>query len=294
MTKDDDRGGVSSNNGNTAAHPLAAAPVLQVQSLAAYYGELRAIYDISFELQRGDVLAVIGANGAGKSTLLRSLVGLMNHGGRTRTRGIVDFGGQRLDRMTPDRIVDAGVALVPEGRRLFARMSVEDNLLAGAFLPRCRPTIAAKLEEMYTLFPRLRERRRQVVSQMSGGEQQMVAIGRALMSSPKLVIFDELSLGLSPAMVDEIYRNFTRIARSGATTIVVEQDLKRALANCTRFVVMLEGSIVLEGRPGEVSEEAITAAYFGTSNSPSHGASNGSSHTSAKASASAAAGAAHG
>ena len=246
-----------------ASAPL-SAPVLRVTSLAAYYGELRAIYDISLELQRGDVLAIIGANGAGKSTLLRSLVGLMNQGGKTRTRGVIEFEGQRLDKLTPDRIVDAGVALVPEGRRLFARLSVEDNLLAGAYLPRCRPTIPTKLEEVFTLFPALRERRRQVVSEMSGGEQQMVAIGRALMSSPKLVIFDELSLGLSPAMVEEIYKNFARIVASGTTTIVVEQDLKRALSACNRFVVMLEGSIVLEGRPGEVSEEAITAAYFGT------------------------------
>jgi len=248
----------------SASEAPAAAPVLRVASLSAYYGELRAIYDISLELQRGEVLAVIGANGAGKSTLLRSLVGLMGHGSRTRIRGTIEFNGERLDALSPDRIVNAGVALVPEGRRLFARMSVEDNLLAGAFLPRCRPFMGAKLEEVYTLFPRLRERRRQVVSQMSGGEQQMVAIGRALMSSPQLVIFDELSLGLSPAMVDEIYRNFARIVAGGTTTIVVEQDLKRALANCTRFVVMLEGGIVLEGRPGEVSVEAITAAYFGT------------------------------
>lgn len=248
----------------SALEPSAGVPVLQVTSLAAYYGELRAIYDISFELQRGDVLAIIGANGAGKSTLLRSLVGLMSHGSNTRMRGVVEFDGHRLDKLAPDRIVDAGVALVPEGRRLFARMSVEDNLLAGAYLPRCRPTIPARLEEIFTLFPRLRERRRQAVSEMSGGEQQMVAIGRALMSSPKLLIFDELSLGLSPAMVDDIYRNFTKIVESGTTTIVVEQDLKRALKSCTRFIVMLEGSIVLEGRPGEVSEAQITAAYFGT------------------------------
>lgn len=242
--------------------------MLRVSSLSAYYGELRAISDISLELYRGEVLAIIGANGAGKSTLLRSLVGLMGHGSSSHIRGAIEFNGTRLDALSPDQIVDTGVALVPEGRRLFARMSVEDNLLAGAFLPRCRPTMAGKLEEVYTLFPRLRERRRQVVSQMSGGEQQMVAIGRALMSSPQLVIFDELSLGLSPAMVAEIYKNFARVVAGGATTIVVEQDLNRALANCTRFVVMLEGAIVLEGRPGEVGVEEITAAYFGTDPAP--------------------------
>ncbi len=251
----------------TAAQPAAGGdvPVLRVTSLSAWYGELRAIYDISLELQRGEVLAVIGANGAGKSTLLKSLAGLMNHGERSHLRGRIEFEGQRLERLAPDRIVDAGIALVPEGRRLFARMTVEDNLLAGAYLPRCRAAIPARLDEVFTIFPRLRERRSQVVSQMSGGEQQMVAIARALMSSPRLIAFDELSLGLSPAMVDEIYRQLGRIVAGGTTGIIVEQDLKRALAACTRFCVMLEGSIVLEGRPGEVSEDEITAAYFGSS-----------------------------
>ena len=244
--------------------PSASPPVLRVASLAAYYGELRAIYDISLELQRGDVLAIIGANGAGKSTLLRSLVGLMGHEGRTSIRGAIEFEGQRIDHLRPDEIVDAGVTLVPEGRRLFTRMTVEDNLMAGAYLARCRPTMAARLKEVYALFPRLAERKRQPVSEMSGGEQQMVAIGRALMSSPRLIAFDELSLGLSPATVEEIYRRLARIIQSGATCIIVEQDLKRALSACTRFVVMLEGSIVLEGRPGEVDIETITAAYFGS------------------------------
>ena len=249
-----------------AAHVSPAEePLLRATSLAAYYGELRAIYDVSIELRPGDVLAIIGANGAGKSTLMRSLAGLMNHGVRSHIRGSIEFAGQRIDRLAPERIVDLGLALVPEGRRLFARMSVEDNLLAGAYLPRCRPTIAAKLEQMYALFPRLRERRGQVVSQMSGGEQQMVAIARALMSGPRLIAFDELSLGLSPAMVDEIYQNLSAVIARGTAAILVEQDLQRALASCTHFCVMLEGAIVLEGRPGEVSVDAITAAYFGAS-----------------------------
>ncbi len=245
--------------------------MLRVTSLSAYYGELRAIYDISLELQRGEVLAIIGANGAGKSTLLKSLAGLMNHGASSHVRGRIEFEGHRVEKLGPERIVEAGLALVPEGRRLFARMTVEDNLLAGAYLPRCRSAIPVKLEEVFTLFPRLRERRAQVVSQMSGGEQQMVAIGRALMSSPRLIAFDELSLGLAPAMVDEIYRNLARIVSTGVTCIIVEQDLNRALAACTRFCVMLEGSIVLEGKPGEVSEEAITAAYFGSEVGAAHG-----------------------
>jgi len=237
--------------------------VLRVASLSAYYGELRAIYDCSLELARGDVLAVIGANGAGKSTLLKSIVGLMNHGARSHLRGLVEFEGRRIDKLGPEEIVDAGIALVPEGRRLFDRMSVEDNLLAGAYLARCRPQAAQRLAEVFELFPRLRERRRQTVSEMSGGEQQMVAIGRALMSGPKLILFDELSLGLAPVMVDEIYRKLAQIIERGVSCVIVEQDLKRALASSTRFCVMLEGSIVLEGRPGEVPMEAITAAYFG-------------------------------
>jgi branched-chain amino acid transport system ATP-binding protein len=246
-----------------SARDAAAGPVLRATSLSAWYGELRAVYDCSLELQRGDVLAVIGANGAGKSTLLKSLAGLMNGGARTHLRGMVEFEGRRIERLGPEAIVDAGLALVPEGRRLFARMSVEDNLLAGAYLPRCRAGIDARLAEVFDLFPRLRERRRQPVSEMSGGEQQMVAIGRAMRSAPKLILFDELSLGLAPVMVDEIYRRLERIVGTGTTCVIVEQDLQRALAACTRFCVMLEGSIVLEGRPGEVSTDAITAAYFG-------------------------------
>lgn len=237
--------------------------LLRVSSLSAYYGELRAVYDCSIELARGDVLAVIGANGAGKSTLLKSIVGLMSHGARSHIRGAIEFDGRRLDKLPPEEIVDAGIALVPEGRRLFGRMSVEDNLLAGAYLSRCRPHAAQRLSEVFDLFPRLRERRRQVVSEMSGGEQQMVAIGRALMSGPKLILFDELSLGLAPVMVDEIYRKLAQIIERGVTCVLVEQDLKRALGASTRFCVMLEGSIVLEGRPTEVPVEEITAAYFG-------------------------------
>ncbi len=239
------------------------APLLTIAGLSAYYGELRAIYDVALDIRQGDVLAIIGANGAGKSTLLKSIVGLMNRGQAAHIRGRVDFRGQRLDRMSTEQIVDAGVTLVPEGRRLFARMSVEDNLRAGAFLPRLRVNADRRLAEIFNLFPRLRERRTQVVSQMSGGEQQMVAIGRALMSSPQLILFDELSLGLAPSVVDDIYRKVDDIHASGVTCVIIEQDMRRALSVANHVCVMLEGGIVLEGKPGELSEAEITAAYFG-------------------------------
>ncbi|MCW5625238.1 MAG: ATP-binding cassette domain-containing protein, partial [Burkholderiales bacterium] len=150
------------------------------------------------------------------------------------------------------------------GRRLFPRMSVEDNLRCGAFLPRLRPTAEKRLQEIFELFPKLRDRRSQIVSQMSGGEQQMVAIGRALMSSPQLILFDELSLGLAPAVVDDIYRKVAEIHAKGVTCVIIEQDMRRALSVANHVCVMLEGSIVLEGAPGELTEDAITAAYFGS------------------------------
>lgn len=248
----------------TAEKPADKPASLRVAGLSAFYGELRAIYDVNLSVGEAEVLSIIGANGAGKSTLMKSIVGLMNRGRAAHTRGEITLGRQRIDRMPAERIVDLGIAMVPEGRRLFARMSVEDNLLSGAFLPRCRPAMQAKLDEIYALFPRLAERRPQVVSQMSGGEQQMVAIGRALMSSPSLILFDELSLGLAPAVVEDIYQTVSRIHRQGVTCVIIEQDMSRALAVATQVCVMLEGTIVLEGTPAALTRERITAAYFGT------------------------------
>ncbi len=242
----------------------AKAPLLRIGGLSAFYGELRAIYDVNLSVGEGEILSIIGANGAGKSTLMKSVMGMMNRGSAAHTRGEVVFRGTRLDRLGTEAIVDAGVAMVPEGRRLFPRMSVEDNLLCGAWLPRCRVGMRARLDEVYALFPRLAERRSQIVSQMSGGEQQMVAIGRALMSSPSLLLIDELSLGLAPAVVDDIYRTLDDIHRQGVACIVIEQDLARALAVADQVCVMLEGSIVLEGSPQSLTRTQIEAAYFGT------------------------------
>ena len=240
----------------------ATETILALDEISAFYGELQALFDIDLELRRGEILALIGANGAGKSTLLRTITGLTAVGGKTRLTGRMRFEGQPIERLPPERIVEMGIALVPEGRRLFSRMSVEDNLLCGAYLPVWRRSARQKLDEIYDLFPRLAERRRQIVTQMSGGEQQMVAIGRALMTSPRLLLLDEVSLGLSPATVEDLYGNLQRL-RDRLTIVLVEQDLQRAMRFAGRAAVMLEGRIVLSGETSSLSREAITTAYFG-------------------------------
>ncbi len=248
----------------TNFNQAAPRPLLTISDLSAYYGELRALFDVDFEVMSGEVLTIIGANGAGKSTLLRSIVGMMNRGKAAHIDGQIHFAGHRLDRSSTEAIVEAGITMVPEGRLLFPRMTVEDNLLVGAYLPKCRASVTEKLEEMFNIFPRLKERRGQVVSNMSGGEQQMVAVARALMSSPNLIMFDELSLGLAPLVVDEIYQKVHQINRAGTTCIVIEQDMTRALDVSDRVLVMLEGRVVLEGRPDILSRDEVAAAYFGS------------------------------
>lgn len=245
-------------------------PILTVEGLSAWYGELQALFDVSFSVNPGEVVAVIGANGAGKSTLLRSLTGMMNRGKSAHINGRIECQGRRLDKLRTEKIVDTGVTMVPEGRMLFQRMTVEENLLVGAHLPRAREFAAEKLEEIYKFFPRLAERNSQVVNQMSGGEQQMVAIGRALMSQPSVVLFDELSLGLAPIIVDDIYQKVRHINKSGVTCLVIEQDMRRALAVANHVLVMLEGRIALSGAPSELSEKQITNAYFGSNQGGGH------------------------
>jgi branched-chain amino acid transport system ATP-binding protein len=240
-----------------------AAPLLAVTGLSAYYGDLRTLYDVSLSVEHGEILSIVGANGAGKSTLLKAIVGMMNRGAAAHIRGEIVFAGRRVDGLSTDEIVDMGITMVPEGRRLFARMSVEDNLLAGAFPSRCRPAARRKLDEVYGLFPQLRDRRDHIASHISGGEQQMVAIGRALMSSPRLVLFDELSLGLAPVMVDEIYRHVRAVHRNDLACIIIEQDVQRAVGIADHVSVMREGRVVLEGRPSGLTQSSVTTAYFG-------------------------------
>ena len=233
-----------------------AEPLLRVENLRASYGDARALHDVSLELMAGETLALIGANGAGKSTLLKAICGLVG-----QIDGRIQFKAEDIAGQPANRIVRLGVALVPEGRRLFPSLSVEENLILGGKARRPGPW---SLESVYTLFPVLKERRRQPATAMSGGQQQMCAIGRALMSNPELILFDELSLGLAPAVIKDIYEVLPRIAGDGMTTILVEQDVGRALTTANRFICLQEGHVSLEGVPSAHSRADVTRAYFGT------------------------------
>jgi branched-chain amino acid transport system ATP-binding protein len=228
--------------------------LLRVADLDCRYGLLQAVRGVSFEVGAGETLALIGANGAGKTTLLRALAGAHRpHAGR------IVFDGADVTNLPAHRRVGMGIALVPEGRRLFGGLTVEENLLVAA-RGRGGPWSVASLLE---LFPMLQARRRMPAATLSGGEQQAVAIGRALMSNPRLLLLDEISLGLAPVVVDAVYRSLQDVIRSGASIVLVEQDLTRALKVAGRVVCMLEGRIVLEGDAASLDRDKVVAAYFG-------------------------------
>ena len=231
-------------------------PLLSIDSLEAFYGDARALHGLSFSLYRGETLALIGANGAGKSTLLKCICGLVQ-----RKNGAIRFKGRDIGGLPASAVVKLGIAMVPEGRRLFPSLSVEENLILGGNV--ARPG-SWTLDTVYSLFPVLSERRSQPSTSLSGGQQQMVAIGRALMSNPELLLLDELSLGLAPIIIKDIYELLPRITGDGMTAILVEQDVTRALNSGTRFMCLQEGRISLAGEPKHYSREAITHAYFGT------------------------------
>jgi branched-chain amino acid transport system ATP-binding protein len=233
-----------------------AEALLTIDSLEASYGDARALHGISFSLNQGETLALIGANGAGKSTLLKCICGLI----QSKT-GSIAYKGEMIDRLPAYEIVKRGIALVPEGRRLFPSLSVEENLMLGGQVERTGPW---KLENLFSLFQILKEKRNAPATSLSGGQQQMVAIGRALMSNPDLILFDELSLGLAPIVIKDIYDRLADITASGLTVILVEQDVTRALTSATRFMCLQEGRVSLAGAPSEHSREAITISYFGT------------------------------
>jgi branched-chain amino acid transport system ATP-binding protein len=230
--------------------------LLSVSALDAFYGDFQALFGIDFELKQGEAVAVIGANGAGKSTFLKSLAGLV----RNRPDAI-RLAGRQIGDSAAAKVVRLGLALVPEGRQLFPSLSVEENLLIGAYGgDRTSPW---DLQSVYRMFPVLQERRRSTVTVLSGGQQQMVAIGRALMSNPSVLLCDEISLGLAPIVVEDIYRMLQQIRDNGTGIIVVEQDIARALRSTDRFYCLQEGRVTLAGRPADADQEAIRSAYFG-------------------------------
>ncbi len=231
-------------------------PLLSVENLSAFYGDAQALAGLSLTLARGEMLALIGANGAGKSTLLRSIVGLVPN-----RKGAIRLRGADITNVPAFGIVAQGIALVPEGRRLFPSLSVEENLLLGGKVGRPGDW---NLNMVYDLFPILQEKRRAPSTSLSGGQQQMVAIGRGLMSNPDVLLLDEVSLGLAPVVIKDIYQLLPRITDNGLSVILVEQDVNRALGAADRFICMLEGRVSLEGRPDAFSREQITNAYFGT------------------------------
>jgi branched-chain amino acid transport system ATP-binding protein len=231
--------------------------LLEVRDLTVHHGQLRALSGVSLSVFPGDVYAMIGANGAGKSTLLRAIAGL-----HQPTSGCVLLDGDDVARLRPERRVAEGIVMVPEGRRLFPSLTVEENLLVGQSPARPGPW---RIERVYELFGWMRDRRSQRAAQLSGGEQQAVAIGRALVANPRVLLLDELSLGLAPVVVRRIYETLPELLAGGITVLLVEQDVSQALRVATRIHCLLEGRTTLQGPPAELSPERIEGAYFGLS-----------------------------
>ena len=240
----------------------AGQALLEVRDLTVHHGQLRALDRISLRVLPGEVYAIIGANGAGKSTLLRTIAGL-----HTPTEGSVLLDGRDVTKVRPERRATSGIAMVPEGRRLFGSLTVEENLLVGATYARKGPW---NIERVYEMFGWMKDRRSQRTAQLSGGEQQSVAIGRALVANPRVLLLDELSLGLAPVVVQRIYGMMPQILATGLTVLLVEQDVSQALLVASHIQCLLEGHTTLEGRPADVTPEQVEAAYFGLG-SPSPG-----------------------
>ncbi len=232
--------------------------MLKVDNINVYYGAIHAIKGISFHVEEGEVVTLIGANGAGKSTTLQTISGLL----RSRT-GSVEFMGENISRLPPHKILERGLAQVPEGRRIFLQMTVMENLEMGAYTRR-DGSQAAELEKVFDQFPRLAERRKQIAGTLSGGEQQMLAIGRALMSQPKLLMLDEPSMGLAPILVEQIFDVIRRLHEKGTTILLVEQNAQMALSVADRAYVLETGSISLSGTGAELLEsDEVRKAYLG-------------------------------
>ena len=234
------------------------AVMLDVQNINVYYGAIHAVKDVSFHVDEGEIVTLIGANGAGKTTTLQTVSGLLH----SRT-GSITFMGKPIQAVPADKLVAHGLAQVPEGRRVFQQMTVEENLEMGAFTQPAS-TIAPNLEKVYDNFPRLKERRRQIAGTLSGGEQQMLAMGRALMSNPKLLMLDEPSMGLAPILVEQIFDIIRRLHQKGTTILLVEQNAQMALSVADRGYVLETGRVTLTGQGSELlADEAVKKAYLG-------------------------------
>mgnify|MGYP000854937909 CR=1 FL=1 len=233
-------------------------PILKVENIQAKYGDFLAVADASMAVQEKEVASLIGANGAGKSTLMDCVAGV-----HTPSGGKVTFMGEDITGVPANELVGRGLCLVPQGSRCFVRMTVEDNLKMGSFPKPARPYMKESLERVYDLFPVLKEKRNDLSGSLSGGQRQMVAIGRALMTRPKLILFDEISLGLAPTIIKDIYARIKQINQEGMSVVLVEQDVHRSRKASASCFVMLKGRIVLSGPSAQLTEEEIKNAYFG-------------------------------
>ena len=234
-------------------------PLLSIEGLKVCYGDFIAVESVSMEIEKGSIVALIGSNGAGKSTLMNTIAGL-----KKPMSGHIYFDGDEITGLSPDKVLQRGLCLVPQGGRGFLRMTVEDNLLVGSYLKRARANIGTSLKRVYDLFPVLAEKRKESAGSLSGGQRQMVAIGRALMSSPKLIMFDEISLGLAPVVINDLYACIRKInAEQGVSLLVVEQDTEKALKVSDTCFVLLKGNVSLSGKTEQLESSAVKHAYFG-------------------------------
>ncbi len=232
--------------------------MLEIKNLYVCYGGLQALSDITLDVKEGQIVSIMGANGAGKSTLLKAIAGLL----KPRS-GSIRFNEKPINHLEPHDIVKLGISLVPEGRQIFSNLTVLENLLIGSYTPLARKDKKKALENVFNLFPPLKARINQMGTDLSGGEQQMLAIGRALMSQPRLILFDEISLGLSPLVIKILYQTVKRINQEGMTVILVEQDVKRSLKTASSAYILQEGKVSLKGDPGIFTENEVRRAYFG-------------------------------
>jgi branched-chain amino acid transport system ATP-binding protein len=234
-------------------------PLLRFRHVDTFYGQIQVLHDVNYIVNQGEIVALLGSNGAGKTTTMKTILGIV----RPR-RGEIDLGRRRIDRLSTPSIIKAGVAPVPEGRRIFGRLSVEDNLRLGAYVRKDTKQISQDAERMYALFPRLKERRTQIAGTLSGGEQQMLAMARALMANPKLLIMDEPSMGLSPILVERVFQTIQEINQQGTTIFMVEQNAFMALSIADRGYVLRSGHIMLEGPAKELlNSDQVRREYLG-------------------------------